>query len=170
MLRAQKIRATRTAHAPEAHVRRQPLLHAALETHHRAERRMEGHKRAAVHRHRRRPTGHQVMIATAVIGVLVADGPHDGHLVHHLGQVRHLVAKLHARHVGLYRAELTANLLGRIRLGIKTLVMRRPAIQPHENAVQLFLNSFALSLCPQQIAKSQPRQSAEPHLQEISPA
>ena len=170
MLRAQKIWAARTAHAPEAHIRRQPLLHAALETDHRTKRRMEGHKRAAVHRHRRRPTGHQIMIAPAVVGVLVADGPHDGHLVHHLGEVRHLVAKLHARHVGLYRAELTANLLRRIRLGIKTLIMRRPAIQPHENAVQLFLNSFALSLCPQQIAKSQPRQSAEPHLQEISPA
>ena len=100
------------------------------------------------------------MITPAVIGVLVADGPHDGHLIHYLGKVRHLVAKLHARHTGLHRAELTANLLGRIRLRIKTLVMRRPAIQPHENAVQLFLCRTILRLRAQQITETQSRQTA----------
>ena len=58
----------------------------------------------------------------------------------------------------------------RIRLRIKTLVMRRPAIKPHENAVQLFFGRTALRLRTQQITETQSRQTAEPHLQEIPPA
>ena len=110
------------------------------------------------------------MITPAVVWILVADGPHDGHLVHHFGEVRYLVAKLHARHTGFHRAEFTSNLLGCVRFGIETLVMRRPAIKPHENAVQLFLGRTALRLSAQQITETQPRQTAETHLQEIPPA
>ena len=97
--------------------------------------RMKSHKGATVHRDWSRPSGHQVMISSTVVRILVTDGTHNGHLVHDLGKIGHLITKMHARHTGLHGAELTTYLLGSIGLRVKTLIMGWPTILPYEYTI-----------------------------------
>ena len=98
---------------------------------------MERHERAASNRHRGGRAGHHVMIAAAVVRVLVADRADNCELVGGLGQIRHRFAELDARHGSGNRLELAANLGRRIGLGIERLVMRRPAVEPDHDAIDL---------------------------------
>src|SRR5690349_19492891 len=107
---------------------------------------MESDKCTALHRHRCRRAGHHVVITPAMVWVFVADGTDDGQLIGNLGQVGNDLAKLNSGDRGGNRTELAADFLGRIRLGVERLVMRRPAIHPDENAVDLLGTDIASSL------------------------
>ena len=57
----------------------------------------------------------------------------DRQMVHLPGQVRNRVGEADARHAGGDGPHFAANLGDRIRLGIKGVVMRQPAVQPDED-------------------------------------
>lgn len=95
-----------------------------------------------------------------MIGILMANGSHDRHLVRRLGQIWHRLAEVDARHTGWNGFELPTNLFWRIRLRIKGLVMRGTAIQPDEDGIHLIWAGFPLKLCslrpqPQNIRECQ---------------
>ena len=73
VLATEKIGSAAAGHRGNGHVGWQAVPLPALPGNHRPERRMERDVRSASHGHRRRGTGHQVMVAAAVIGVFVAD-------------------------------------------------------------------------------------------------
>ena len=107
---------------------------------------MKANKSTTANGHWRGRTRHEVMIAATVIRVLVADGADHAELVKALRQQWHRLAEMHTRHAGRDRLELAANLLRCARLRVKGLVMRRPAIQPHQNAVDLIRARLATRL------------------------
>src|SRR3954468_529641 len=89
MLRAQKDWATGAGDRGHHHVSGQSIANAALMTDNGTKRRMKRHECAAADRHWRGRARHEVMIPSAMIRVLMADAADDGHLVHHLRQLRH---------------------------------------------------------------------------------
>ena len=137
---------------------------------------MKRDERAAGDWHRRRHARHHVVVAAAVIRILVANGTNDRELVRGRGQLRNAFAELNSRNLRGDGFELAANFRRRIRLRIERLVMRRPAIHPDENAIdvparQLRLwigNDFARAQS-QDIAEAKAQHAAQPKLDEIAP-
>ena len=173
VLTAQKIRPARARHRGQRHVGGHPAAHPALVGNHRAERRMKRDKRAAAHGHGRRRTGHQVVIAAAVIGILVADRADDGELVGRRREVRHDLRKMRAGNLRFDGAKCTANFSRCVGFGIKRLEMGGAAIHPHQDAADLVGTGLAhrlrpLRAQPQQIGKTDARRRAEAQLQEIA--
>ena len=66
----------------------------------------------------------------------MTDGAHNGHFIHDLGKIGHLIAKMHPGHTRLHAAKLTPDFLGSIGLGVKTLIMGWATILPYQDAVQ----------------------------------
>src|SRR5678816_1854733 len=114
------------------------------------------------------------MISPAVVGVLVANRPHDGHLVRDFREVRNGFAELHARKGRGNWLQLASNFLWRVRLRIESLIMRRAAIEPDHDAVDLMRTNLSsrsgrARAQPEQIGKSQPHRGAETQLDKIPP-
>src|SRR3954469_15658877 len=113
------------------------------------------------------------MISATVIRIFVADRADDSDLVGHLRQFRNGFAKMNAWNGGRDRPELAANFFGGVRLRIEGLVMRRPAIQPDHDAIDLPGGRLALCesrrVCPeaQQIGKSETERRSQPELEKI---
>ena len=71
------------------------------------------------------PAGHALETIMRAIGI--SNGPNDRVLIGQLGQARELLADLDAGHVGLDGPKLAADLLGRLRLEVEEIQMRRTA-------------------------------------------
>jgi hypothetical protein len=116
------------------------------------------------------------MVAAAVIRIFVANGTYNREFVGGLGEIRHHLAELHAGNRGGDRLELAANLRRRIGLGIERLVMRWPAIEPDQNAINLLATGLAgqrrrpcgIRSQPEQIRQPESQQTANAELQEVS--
>ena len=136
---------------------------------------METDEGAAADRHRGRRAGHQVVVAAAVVGILVADRADDRELVKGLGQRRQRFAEVHARHARGDRLELAADFLGRVRLRIEGFVVRGTAVEPDQDAVDLVGAGFAARLrrlgaqC-KQVGEGEPAEGAEAGLEEVAAA
>src|SRR5258708_22970484 len=134
---------------------------------------MKRNERAAPDWNRRRSAGHQVMVATTVIRIFVADGTDDRDFVRNLRDVRNCLAKVNSRNGGRNGSEFAANFLWRIRLWIERLVMRRPTVQPNHDAIDAVGRSRGVTrnssagAQTQEIGETKTERSAEPKLQEV---
>jgi hypothetical protein len=70
-----------------------------------------------------------------VIVVVGRKGTHNGQLIGDASRARQQFTKADARHIGGDRLEETADLRWSIRLGIKSLVLRGPSLQPQKDHV-----------------------------------
>jgi hypothetical protein len=116
------------------------------------------------------------MVAAAVIRVFVANGTYNRELVGGLGEIRHRLAELHAGNRGGDRLELTANLRRCIGLGIERFVMRWPAIEPDQDAVDLLATGLGghggrhggVRSQAEYVRQPEPQQAADAELQKVS--
>ena len=176
VLRAEEIRPAGARHARHGHVGRHALLHSALVGNHGTKRRMKGHEGTAAHRHGRRRTGHQVVVATAVIGILVRQRAKDGTAVRDLGQFRNTVGKMDTGNARLDGLEFPANLRRRVRLRVEALIMTGAAILPDHDDIHALAAWLAGCLggfrCPcaepQQIGEAQARSGTQAELEEVA--
>ncbi len=132
---AEEVRAAGARHLRHREVRRHARRGAAFVGDDGAEAGVKADEGAAADRDARRSAGHHVVVAGAVVALVVADGAHHGQLV---GDARRAACRCCEKSMpgtacadGL---ELAADLLRRFRLGVEGLVVRRPAVQPDEDA------------------------------------
>src|SRR5688572_13067990 len=78
------------------------------------------------------------MITAAMVRIAVTDRPDDRELVRGLGELRDGLAELNSRDFGWNRLELTADLGRSLGFRIESFKMRRTAVQPHEDAIDVF--------------------------------
>src|SRR4029453_5954460 len=77
--------------------------------------------------------GVEVLRAHLVLSQAVANTTEQRKLVGAAGQLRQMLAELHARHVGRNCGEFTAVFRRRVRLWVKTVQMARPACKIDED-------------------------------------
>jgi hypothetical protein len=115
------------------------------------------------------------MIAAAMIRVLVADRADDGEFVEHLRELGDGLAEMNARDGGRDRLESAANFRRRVRFRIESFVMRRPAIEPDHDAIDIFRRRIrserSRRLRPQteQVAHPDAKRAANSELDEVTP-
>ena len=133
---------------------------------------METDKRAASHGDGGWGAGHQVMVSTTVVGILVADGANNREFVCDLGKQRNGFAEVHAGDSGGNGFEFATDIGRCLWFWIKGFVMRGAAVQPDQNAVGGFSGASTegggICTITKQFRKAQTSESAEAELQEIS--
>ena len=107
----------------------------------------------------------------SVVRAAGADDRADRHqLVHLRGDPRQMLADLDARHVGLDRLELAADLGRRVHLQIEHVLVRRPAGQEdHDDRLCASRRMPATALGPQNLRQRQAAQGQPADLQKRSP-
>ena len=113
------------------------------------------------------------MVPCPVVALIVPDRAHDGDFVRHFRKLCQMLGKLHAGDAGFDRSELAADFLGGFGLGVEGFVMRRPAVEPHQNAALGlgFLRRLRfprLSPQPEQIDQTAAQNCSQPELQTIA--
>ena len=135
---------------------------------------MKGDECAAANRNRRGGTRHHIVVSTAVIRVLVTDGPNNRVLIKALRHLRHAFREMHPWHACRDGLELPANLRRGLRLGIEGLVVRRPAIQPDHDAIHVLARAkiprrTRLTLEAKKIAKTKAQRPVEAEFEKVAP-
>ena len=113
------------------------------------------------------PTGHALVTIVRAIGI--GNGPDDRVLVGQLGQARELLADLNAGHVGLDGPKLAADFLGRIRLEVEEIQMRRTAGQVNINHRLVRAAGLLRGLHLEQLPQRKPARGHAANLQKIPP-
>ena len=139
---------------------------------------MKCHRGTAGHGHRSRCPGHHVVIAAAMVGIIVADRTNDRGFVRDFRQPRHRFAKMNPFDRSRNRLEFPPDFRRRIRLGIKTLVVRGTAIKPDQDAIdrsgqqsrggEFCAHSCRGGLQAKHIGKTKTQHAAEAELNEIT--
>ena len=133
---------------------------------------MKTHDGAASHWNGRWRASHEIMVATAVVGILVANRTNHRKFVRNLGKIRNYFAEMNSRNSRRNRLELAADVNGCFWLRIEGFVMGWPAIEPYQDAIHM-TRGDASSLRgtrtkTQQLRKPKPANRTESELDKIT--
>src|SRR5436190_9355300 len=135
---------------------------------------MESDERSAGDRYRCGHAGHHVVIPAAMVRIFVADGTNHGELVRDFCEFRDGFAELNAWNFCRDGFEFATNFGRGVRLGIERFIMRRAAVHPDEDAVNVFSRAFApgfraVRAESKKIAESKAERATQADLDEIAP-
>ncbi len=171
VLGAEEIRAAGAGDFGHGGVGGQAIAETAVKGNHGTEGGMEGDVGATRDGDGRGHAGHHVVVAAAVVRVFMANGADDGEFVEGACELRDAFGEMNARDVGGNGFEFAPNVGGGVGLGIEGFVVGRAAIQPNQNAINVFAFEarFGISRAEaKEIGNAEAEQPAEADLQKIT--